>query len=37
MIKAIYLLSKEKDENINIYYKKSTKKIKKIKMYDFDT
>jgi hypothetical protein len=37
MIKAIYLISKEKDENINIYYKISIKKIKKIKIYDFDS
>lgn len=36
IIKAIYLISKEKDNNINIYYKINIKKIKKINIYDFD-
>ena len=36
MVKAIYLISKEKDENINIYHTINIKKIKKMKIYDFD-
>jgi 5-methylcytosine-specific restriction endonuclease McrBC regulatory subunit McrC len=36
MIKAIYLISSEKDNNIEIYYKINIKKIKKISIYDFE-
>jgi len=36
MLKGIYLISNEKNDNINIYYKISIKKIKKMKLYDFD-
>jgi hypothetical protein len=36
MIKAIYLVSSEKDNNIEIYYKINIKKIKKINIYDFE-
>jgi hypothetical protein len=36
MIKAIYLVSSEKDNNIEIYHKINIKKIKKINIYDFE-
>jgi hypothetical protein len=36
MLKNIYLISNEKDNNINIYYKINIKKIKKMRLYDFD-
>jgi hypothetical protein len=36
MIKAIYLISSEKDNNVEIYYKINIKKIKKISIYDFE-
>lgn len=36
MIKSIYLISCEKDNNIEIYYKINIKKIKKINIYDFE-
>lgn len=36
MIKAIYLISYEKDNNVEIYYKINIKKIKKISIYDFE-
>jgi hypothetical protein len=36
MIKSIYLISCEKDNNIEIYYKINVKKIKKINIYDFE-
>lgn len=36
MIKSIYLISCEKNNNIEIYYKINIKKIKKINIYDFE-
>jgi hypothetical protein len=36
MIKNIYIISKEENDEINIYYKINMNKIKKIKILDFE-
>lgn len=36
MLKHIYLISTEKEDNVDIYYKINLKKIKNISIYDFE-